>query len=235
MTSTTTHSNVGPLTHRVRPGNRTHIFMDPSQIRYHWATMGTPCETLLMSTGSIRYEPLLIFYWLWPTKKSFLVTSVQCKSSPMSKRKAKEQDWKQTSWVTNSKDLCTCFRNTQIEEKLAELGRDTKRQASQMGRGRKVDRDTGGPSGWLGQERDLGHSTGLESLMFALLMLLMVLYLTIPQAFNYFLNWIPFLCNFMFLFHTFQSHFLIKIIGSWKQVPAPIVLTSQGRSKTGIE
>lgn len=52
----------------------------------------------------------------------------------MSERQAKEQNRKHILWVKNSKGLCTCFRNTQTEEKLGHPERDIRRQASLRGR-----------------------------------------------------------------------------------------------------
>ena len=41
VTYTTAHGNVGSLTHWARPGIRTCVLTDASQIRFHWATTGT--------------------------------------------------------------------------------------------------------------------------------------------------------------------------------------------------
>ena len=47
-TYTTAPSNTSTLTHWGRPGIKTHIFMDTSQIHSHWATTGTSGSWLVL-------------------------------------------------------------------------------------------------------------------------------------------------------------------------------------------
>ena len=47
-TYTTAHSNAVSLTHWVKARDRIHILMDTSWIRYHWATAGTPENSVFL-------------------------------------------------------------------------------------------------------------------------------------------------------------------------------------------
>lgn len=147
----------------------------------------------------------------------------------MRKRKLRNKT-KQTLWV-KSKGLYACFRNSQIEEKLGNLGRG--KQVNDWGKERwtqiKDDFMTGTCNVGLGIS--LAKSPSLESFTFASpsdiahgslqnrAFWLFIIFHFMPY-------FIPF---YMFLFHTVQSHFPNKIIGSWGQFPLTLLSASQGR------
>ena len=121
-TLTTAHGNIGSLTSWVRPEDQICILMDASQIRFCWATMGTPIDhsfhtvfkatmsEALMQYASIScgtllkpvFSPSLIGQKELPKSLSYLLAQFICRPSACS------------SLILSIYRLCTYIYNVSI-------------------------------------------------------------------------------------------------------------------------